>query len=66
MLKVGDKVLYVGKVSPNIYIQTNQLYTIKEINGRYTTWARVSEITKPHSYDIRDFILATELIVVLS
>lgn len=64
MLKVGDKVLYVGRVFSGLYIKNSQVYTIKDIV--YGKCLRVSEIEEPHSYSIKKFILATDLMVVLS
>lgn len=65
MLKVGDKVLYVGRVFSGLYIKNSQLYTIKEII-EVSSCLRVSEIKEAHSYNIKNFILATDLMVVLS
>lgn len=65
MLKVGDKVLYIGKEFSGLFIKKSQVYTVKEIIETKSC-LRVSEIKEAHSYKINNFILATDLIVAIS
>lgn len=65
MLKVGDKVLYVGKGFSGLYIKRSKVYTIKEII-EISSCLRVSEIKEAHSYNTKNFILATDLMVAIS
>lgn len=65
MLKVGDKVLYIGKGFTWLFIKKSQVYTIGEII-KESSCLEVSEIKRPHSYCISNFILATDLMVALS
>lgn len=64
MLKVGDKVLYTGGEFAGLYIERSKVYTVEYINEE-SSWLRVSEIRKTHSYRIINFILVTDLMAVL-
>lgn len=65
MLKVGDKVLYIGKEFSGLYVKKSKVYTIKEII-EVRSCLRVSEIKEAHSYNTENFILATDLMVAIS
>jgi hypothetical protein len=64
-MKVGDKVIYVGREFSQLFIKGSQVYTIREIIEE-NSCLKVSEIKRPHSYCISNFILATDLMVALS
>lgn len=59
MLKVGDKVLYIGEDFKFLWIKTSTVYTIKKFELLDSLCLK--EISKKHSYDIKYFILATKL-----
>jgi hypothetical protein len=61
--KVGDKVLYIGKNSSTLYIKTGICYTVSGFNLFDTL--ELAEVTYPHSYDHKNFIYATPLMVAL-
>lgn len=63
-LKVGDKVMYIGKFSPRLYIKSGIVYTVESYYIKDYS-ITLEEVERTHCYDVAEFTLATPLMQTL-
>lgn len=60
-MRIGDKVVYVDRYSPGLYIQRDKIYTVKTIfTDDAIKYIRLWEIVNPHAYFPGSFFVLKE------